>query len=215
MLAKLDQRTREAKLLSDARAALVVHVGGSPSHVQKTLIERAARLMLYLEIMDRETLEAGTMSERNSRQYLAWTNSLRLTLRELGLKAAPAEKLPDLRDDHRRAWDGPMTARAFSILDAIRDERLFGAAFRDASTWRAWQAFLAALFGLPMSEEQAEVYRACTGRSGLPDRPFREAWLVCGRRSGKSFIMALIAVFSRLLSRLSSRFLVPARRRPS
>jgi len=30
--------------------------------------------MLYIEIMDRETLEAGTMSERNSRQYLAWTN---------------------------------------------------------------------------------------------------------------------------------------------
>jgi hypothetical protein len=38
------------------------------------------------------------MSERNSRQYLAWSNSLRLTLRELGLKAAPAGKLPDLRD---------------------------------------------------------------------------------------------------------------------
>ena len=56
-------------------------------------------------------------------------------------------------------------------------------------------AFLAALFALPMSEEQAEVYRACTGRSGLPDRPFREAWLICGRRSGKSFTMALIAAF--------------------
>ena len=48
-------------------------IGGSPSHVQRVLIERAARLMLYIEIMDRETLEAGTMSERNSRQYLAWT----------------------------------------------------------------------------------------------------------------------------------------------
>jgi phage terminase large subunit-like protein len=54
---------------------------------------------------------------------------------------------------------------------------------------------LAGLFGIAMSEAQAEVYRACTGRSGLPDRPFREAWLVCGRRSGKSFVMALIAVF--------------------
>jgi hypothetical protein len=52
--------------------------------------------VLYIEIMDRETLEAGTMSERNSRQYLAWTNSLRLTLRDLGVKAAPSEKLPDL-----------------------------------------------------------------------------------------------------------------------
>ena len=52
--------------------------------------------MLYIEVMDRETLETGTMSERDSRQYLAWSNSLRLTLRDLGVKAAPAEKLPDL-----------------------------------------------------------------------------------------------------------------------
>jgi hypothetical protein len=88
-----------------------------------------------------------------------------------------------------------MSARAFTILDAMRDQRLFGKAFRDEATWRAWQAFLAALFGIAMSAEQAETFRACTGRSGLPDRPFREAWLVCGRRSGKSFVMALIAVF--------------------
>ena len=87
------------------------------------------------------------------------------------------------------------SARPFSILDAVADGRLFGAAFRDMSTWRAWLVFLAGLFALPMSAEQAEVWRECTGRSVLPDRPFREAWLVCGRRSGKSFVMALIAVF--------------------
>jgi hypothetical protein len=33
------------------------------------------------------------------------------------------------------------------------------------------------------------------GALWLPYRPFRESWLICGRRSGKSFIMALIAVF--------------------
>jgi hypothetical protein len=38
------------------------------------------------------------MSERLSRSYLAAQNALRLCLRELGLKAAPAEKLPDLHD---------------------------------------------------------------------------------------------------------------------
>ena len=48
--------------------------------------------MVYIEVMDRETLEAGTMSERNSRQYLAWSNSLRLTLRDLGVKAAPVRE---------------------------------------------------------------------------------------------------------------------------
>jgi hypothetical protein len=96
MLAKIDGRTKESRLLAAARAELTRHVGGAPTSIQRTLIERAARLMLYIEVMDRETLETGTMSERASRQYLAWSNSLRLTLRELGVKAAPAEKLPDL-----------------------------------------------------------------------------------------------------------------------
>ena len=88
-----------------------------------------------------------------------------------------------------------MNAPTIPILDAVWDARLFGSAFRDPSTWRAWLAFLATLFGLPLSDDQTEVYRACTGRSALPGGAFAEAWLVCGRRSGKSFIMALIAVF--------------------
>ena len=98
MLAKLDQRTKEARLLATTRAALTRHVGGSPSHVERAVIERAARLTLWCEVMDRAALEDGSMSERLSRSYLAAQNALRLCLRELGLKAAPAEKLPDLHD---------------------------------------------------------------------------------------------------------------------
>src|ERR1700729_3558959 len=92
LLAGLDWRTREGKLLAAARAELIAHVGGHPNNVQKALIERAARLTLYIELMDRDAVEAGTMSERNSRQYLAWVNALRLCLRELGTKASAPEK---------------------------------------------------------------------------------------------------------------------------
>jgi hypothetical protein len=88
-----------------------------------------------------------------------------------------------------------MSARAFTILDAIKDARLFGAAFRDRSTWGAWLAFLAGMFALPMSEVEAQIWRECTGRASPPSRPFSEAWLVCGRRSGKSFVMALLGVY--------------------
>ena len=88
-----------------------------------------------------------------------------------------------------------MSGRAFSILDAISDQRLFGKAFRDLKTWRAWLVFLTGLFALPMSEAEAGVWHECTGRESVPQKPFTEAWLVCGRRSGKSFVMALIAVF--------------------
>jgi len=82
-----------------------------------------------------------------------------------------------------------------SILQAIDDKRLFGSALRDASTWAAWRAFLACLFALSMTDAEAALYRQCTGRSDLPLRVFAEAWLVCGRRAGKSYVLALIAVF--------------------
>jgi hypothetical protein len=55
--------------------------------------------------------------------------------------------------------------------------------------------FLAALFALPMTAEQLAIYQPHTGRSVPPSEPSSESWLICGRRSGKSYILATIAVF--------------------
>ena len=82
-----------------------------------------------------------------------------------------------------------------NILAACDDPNLFGRWFRNADTWRSWFVFLAGLFGLPMAEEQRELFERCTGRSAAPDAPAREAWLVVGRRGGKSFVLALVAVY--------------------
>jgi hypothetical protein len=81
-----------------------------------------------------------------------------------------------------------------NILDALDDPKVFGGFFR-AGTWDAWCVFLAALFGLPMTDDQLATYRRFTGRSTPPTAPLHEAWLVCGRRGGKSFVLATIAVF--------------------
>ena len=48
---------------------------------------------------------------------------------------------------------------AISILAACDDPALFGSAFRRPETWAAWRAFLAALFGLPMTPAQLATYR--------------------------------------------------------
>lgn len=88
-----------------------------------------------------------------------------------------------------------MKRRPVTILDAFDDANLFGGALRDASTWWPWRALLAALFGLPMTKKEAALFRECTGRATLPGKAFTEAWLICGRRAGKSFVLALIAVF--------------------
>ena len=46
-----------------------------------------------------------------------------------------------------------------------------------------------------MTPTQVEVFTRFTGRTTPPTSPAREAWLVVGRRGGKSRIAALIAVF--------------------
>lgn len=81
------------------------------------------------------------------------------------------------------------------ILRACADDNLFRRWFRRAGTWAAWMAFLAALFALPMTDEQMALYRHHTGRAEPPADPASEAWLVVGRRGGKSFVMALVAVY--------------------
>ncbi|WP_375762905.1 terminase large subunit domain-containing protein [Bradyrhizobium sp. Pha-3] len=82
-----------------------------------------------------------------------------------------------------------------NILQACADAKLFAPWFKTKSDWAAWMAFLAALFALPMSPEMLVVYQQCTGRTEPPTSPALEAWLICGRRAGKSFILALTAVF--------------------
>jgi hypothetical protein len=77
----------------------------------------------------------------------------------------------------------------------MADPNLFARWFSRPEEWVAWRAFIAALFALPMSEAEEEIYGECTGRMYLPTEPSTEAWLVIGRRGGKSFILALIGVF--------------------
>ena len=82
-----------------------------------------------------------------------------------------------------------------NIVQALDDPTVFRGVIPNRTTWGAWRGFLKALFGLPMDDTEAETFRACTGRATLPTAAFAAAWLVIGRRGGKSFALALIAVF--------------------
>lgn len=82
-----------------------------------------------------------------------------------------------------------------TFSEVCQDANLFGRYFKDQSTWRAWLSFAAALFALPMTAEQLAIYKRHTGRQVAPTAPLREGWIICGRRAGKSFVLALIAVF--------------------
>ncbi|WP_245489657.1 MULTISPECIES: hypothetical protein [unclassified Mesorhizobium] len=82
-----------------------------------------------------------------------------------------------------------------NILEACQSPLLFAPWFKNRDNYASWFAFLAALFGLPMADDQLATYRHHTGRTEAPTEASSEAWLVVGRRGGKSFVMALIAVF--------------------
>jgi hypothetical protein len=82
-----------------------------------------------------------------------------------------------------------------NIIETLEDKALLGQFIADPATWRAWFAFLRSFFGLPPAEGDLGIYTACTGRTAWPTAPTRESWVVAGRRSGKSFITALIGTY--------------------
>lgn len=92
-----------------------------------------------------------------------------------------------------------MTTRrtdGLSILDALDDPRLFGHLVDfQAPSWTRWRAFLAALFALPMAEAELATYTQHTGRQDAPAVPPSEVYVCAGRRSGKTFLAALVAVY--------------------
>ena len=81
-----------------------------------------------------------------------------------------------------------------TILETMSDPALFKSWF-SLPSWDSWRAVLAALFGLPMTKRELRLYRKITGRRKAPKKAVEEAWLVVGRRGGKSLIVALIAVY--------------------
>jgi len=81
-----------------------------------------------------------------------------------------------------------------SFLDAMQDTMFFRPWFASQS-WETWHTFAKALFGAPMTAAEVEVFSRCTGRQPAPTVPAREAWLVVGRRGGKSLFAAALAVY--------------------
>jgi hypothetical protein len=97
-----------------------------------------------------------------------------------------------------------------NIIDAVGDPKVFAQHFRGDS-WSAWLVFLRALFALPMTDEHLQIYQQYTGRSSPPTAPSHEAWLIIGRRGGKSFVLGSSPW---PVSRTGVRSLAPAKQAP-
>jgi hypothetical protein len=76
---------------------LIQHLGGNPSTTQIVLIDRIAWLMLHCFLLDQRIASGESWGENDRKCYLAFSNSLVRSLREIGLESAAARE-PSLAD---------------------------------------------------------------------------------------------------------------------
>lgn len=101
-----------------------------------------------------------------------------------------------------------------NILEFMSDPQLAGRLFSSTS-WATWRVLVAAMFGLPIAPKDLDVYRRLTGRETVPTSPVREAWIIAGRRGGKTRAAALVAVWIAALfsaMRRADKVLAPGER---
>lgn len=83
-----------------------------------------------------------------------------------------------------------------NIIQAMHDKRFFKPLFRDIKTWHSWEVYLQALFGMPVDMvEDGLLFKKATGLECQPKERSKESYVICGRRSGKSYISAVIACY--------------------
>ena len=92
----VDGRSRAGKLLRRVEAELLAQIPGEPTFAQKLLCRRAARAVWMLDELDMKLVEGRNWNACDSNTQGGLSNSLRLILRDLGIKAAPARPKPTL-----------------------------------------------------------------------------------------------------------------------
>ena len=102
-----------------------------------------------------------------------------------------------------------MSVATASIVDAILDENLFRPFFGESlNSWKRWITLLKAIYGLPIrSDASRRTIREVTGRDpdSLNPDGYQTTLIVCGRRSGKSRMAAVIGAYSAALAGLESK----------
>jgi hypothetical protein len=81
-----------------------------------------------------------------------------------------------------------------SMRDALRDPEVF-AEVLEGESWSGWRTLLIAIMGEGLTEDERIVFEFLTGRPREPLQRIEEAFLVIGRRSGKTRAAAVLAAY--------------------
>ena len=82
----------------------------------------------------------------------------------------------------------------FTLRRALADPHLLGGLI-DGPSWRYWRALLIAAMGEELTEDERILFREVTNRDAEPGERVEEAWLVIGRRGGKSRSTAVLGAY--------------------
>lgn len=87
-----------------------------------------------------------------------------------------------------------------NIDQALRERRFFGGCpwFKDLASWHRWRVFLKAVYGLPLTSDELQIFCKHTGRSTYSPPPggWNDVAAIVGRQSGKTRIASLIQDFA-------------------
>jgi hypothetical protein len=85
-------------------------------------------------------------------------------------------------------------ASRITIATALTDPYLLGSALGDPASWQTWITILKAAFGLPLKDDERDIFSTVAGNRNPPSQRVRELWAIVGRRGGKSRMAAALAV---------------------
>jgi hypothetical protein len=88
---QVDGRTRAGRFLRNIEAELDHQLGGSPTFAQQLLIRRISRMTYRLEEFG-QRLSEGRLTDYDTKVFSSLSNHIRLSFRDLGLKARPEKR---------------------------------------------------------------------------------------------------------------------------
>jgi hypothetical protein len=94
--ASIDGRSTAGRYLRKIEAELLAQIPGEATFAQKLLVRRIARGMLTLEEFDAKLSAGNSWTAVDAATMGGLQNSVRLNLRELGIRAAPVPTRPTL-----------------------------------------------------------------------------------------------------------------------
>jgi hypothetical protein len=114
-------------------------------------------------------------------EYATVVGTQSRVLRTLGLKRI-ARDVNAFRPAGLRQGDGRARGRGMNIIQALDDSAVFGPWFKSKTA------------GAPGEHSSLRCSPYPWIVPPVPDHPATESWLIVGRRGGKSFVLAVVAV---------------------